>query len=338
MKIIRHAAYARAGLMGNPSDGYGGRSLSFTFTNFRSTVVLYEWDRVEIVWSQQDKGSFATVDELIADVELNGYYGGVRLVKATIKLFVEYCRAQSIVLHDQPFSVRYDTDVPRGVGLSGSSAIVTATLRCLMEFYGVQIPQRVQPSLVRSVENDELNIACGLQDRVVQVYGGLVAMDFGPQAMEVISGFECGLYEHVDAALLPPLYIAYDLQAAKISSTVHTPLRVRVQQEPRLREILMEIAGLVPQACDALRAHDHERLHALINRNFDLRTQLYTIPERQLAMIRTARSTGASAKFAGSGGAIVGSYRDEAMYEDLRRALTQAGDWWIVKPVLGPEH
>lgn len=322
--------------MGNPSDGFGGRTLSFTFTNFQARVVLYEWDRVEILWSQQDKGAFDTIDELIRDVELNGYYGGVRLVKATIKRFAEYCRAQDIELHRRPFSIRYDTDIPRGVGLSGSSAVVVATLRCLMEFYQVTISLPVQASLARAVENDELGIACGLQDRVVQVYEGLVAMDFDPQKMQELQGYPCGQYTHVDAQLLPPLYVAFDIDAAKMSGTVHSPLRDRVAQNPALRTILQEIAGLVPQAVTALEAGDFETLHRLINHNFDLRTKLYTVNPRMIEMIETARSVGASAKFAGSGGAIVGSFRDEAMFENLKAALVAKSDRWkLLRPAVG---
>jgi len=40
------------------------------------------------------------------------------------------------------------------------------------------IPLAQQPSFVLSVETDELSINAGLQDRVVQCYEGLVAMDF----------------------------------------------------------------------------------------------------------------------------------------------------------------
>ena len=147
-------------------------------------MTLYEWDQVEMVSSQDDQSRFRSVDELVRDVRLHGYYGGIRLVKATIKKFVEYCRRQGHPLHDRNFSVRYQSNIPRQVGLAGSSAIIVATLRCLMEFYGVEIPRRVQPSLVLSVETEELGIAAGLQDRVIQVYEGLVYMDFAEERME----------------------------------------------------------------------------------------------------------------------------------------------------------
>src|SRR3990172_4594505 len=110
MDIIRKRAYARAGLVGNPSDGYHGKTISVIVRDFWAEVTLYEWDEGEIVWSQEDQSRFRSVQELVHDVELHGYYGGVRLVKATIKKFVEFCHAREHPLHARNFSVRYHTN------------------------------------------------------------------------------------------------------------------------------------------------------------------------------------------------------------------------------------
>jgi glucuronokinase len=50
-------------------------------------------------------------------------------------------------------------------------------------------------------------------------------------------------------------------------------------------------------------------------------------------MVETARAAGASAKFSGSGGAIVGTYTDEAMFADLESRLTAIGVR-VLKPSL----
>src|SRR5438105_4440017 len=227
MLILRRQAHARAGLVGNPSDGYHGKTISLSVRNFRAEVVLYEWEDVELVWTEQDNSRFRSVQDLVRDVKLHGYYGGLRLVKATIKKFVEFCNRQSIPLHDRNFSVRYHSDIPRQVGLAGSSAIIVAALRCLMEFYQVSIPLEVQPTLVRSVETEELAIAAGLQDRVIQVYEGLVYMEFGPEQMHERHGCECGHYEPLDPRLLPPLYVAYDANASEPTEVFHNDIRER---------------------------------------------------------------------------------------------------------------
>ena len=125
MFLTRKRAYARAGLLGNPSDGYNGKTISISVRNFWAEVVLYEWDTVEIVLADDDRAKFASVTELARDVRLHGYYGGIRLIKATIKRFVEYLPgAAGCALHDRNFSVRYQTSIPRQVGMAGSSALI----------------------------------------------------------------------------------------------------------------------------------------------------------------------------------------------------------------------
>src|SRR5262249_22139645 len=140
MLLIRKRAFARAGLLGNPSDGYGGPTISISVQNYWAEVVLYEWDSVEIVLAGDDRAKFETVHELARDVRLHGYYGGIRLIKATIKRFVEYCETRGVPLHDRKFSIRYQTTIPRQVGLAGSGANIVATLRSLMEVHDVDIP------------------------------------------------------------------------------------------------------------------------------------------------------------------------------------------------------
>lgn len=78
-----------------------------------------------------------------------------------------------IQLNHRNFTLEYDTNIPRQVGLAGSSAIVTATLKCLMDFFDIteqDMPKEIRPKFILDVEKEELKINAGLQDRVVQVY------------------------------------------------------------------------------------------------------------------------------------------------------------------------
>jgi glucuronokinase len=204
VRLVRAEAFARAVLLGNPSDAYGGRTISFAFTNFSARVVVYEWPQLEIVPGPSDQVSFAGLSDLVADVEANGYYGGLRLVKAAIKRFADWCAERSIAV-DRTFSIRYESTIPRGVGLGGSSAIVTAVLRGLLDFHEVEIPLAELPELALSAETEELGIAAGLQDRAAQAFQGLTYMDFEPKAWA-----ERGhaTYEPLDPSLLPPLLVA----------------------------------------------------------------------------------------------------------------------------------
>jgi glucuronokinase len=333
MELIRRRAFARAGLIGNPSDGYQGKTLSISVRDFWADVVLYEWDQIELVLSQEDRSRFRNIQELARDVQLHGYYGGVRLVKATIKKFVDYCTARDIGLHDRNFSVRYESNIPRQVGLAGSSAIIVATLRCLMDFYQVEIPQRVQPSLALSVEAEELGIGAGLQDRVIQVYEGLVAMDFSDEVSEQVDGYTCGRYEPLPCELLPPLYIAYRADQSGPTELVHNDLRARHHRgEPAVLDAMRRLMDVTDNARAALLAGDHALLGRLIDENFDIRRSICQLPTGQAEMVDRARQVGATAKFSGSGGAIIGTYADAAMFERLSNELSPLGC-----PVIRPQ-
>lgn len=326
MQIIRSRAFARAGLIGNPSDGYFGKTISVIVPRFRAEIVLYEWPVIEIMWSQEDHSRFKSLDELDHDVHLHGYYGGIRLVKAAIRRFSRYCKTNGIALHDRTFSIRYDSNIPRQVGLAGSSAIVIATLRALMQFYDVTIPEPVQPSLALSVEKEELGISAGLQDRVIQTYEGCVYMDFAKERMTEQQGYKCGVYERLDASLLPPLYIAYSTEESEPTEATHGPLGDRYRRgDPAVHAAMQRFAELAAEARAALVARQPEKLKSLMDANFDLRRTIMDLAPGHIRMVETARSTGASAKFAGSGGAIIGTYEGDAMFESLQRALGSIG-------------
>ena len=326
MELIRTRAYARAGLIGNPSDGYYGRTLSLIVRNYWAEVVLYEWEDLEIIHSQEDRSRFGSIAELQKDVRLHGYYGGARLVKATIRCFADYCQRNSIFLLARNFSVRYQSNIPRAVGLAGSSAIIVATLRALMQFYEVDIPLEVQPSLALSVETGELGIAGGLQDRVVQVYEGLVYMNFARERMQLLDGMEAGHYESVSTELLPNLYVAFSHDAGEPTEVTHAPLRAGYNDgDSKIHRAMKRFAEIADEALKALHERDHLRFHQLIDENFDLRRSICDLSPTHVLMVETARSAGASAKFAGSGGAIIGTFADEAQYRTLSENLQAIG-------------
>jgi glucuronokinase len=326
MEVIRCRAYARAGLIGNPSDAYNGKTIAVIVKNFNAQVTLYEWDRIEIVPSPSDESVFRSINEMTQDVKLHGYYGGIRLVKAAIYGFVIYCKSRGIRLHERNFSIRYDTTIPRQVGMAGSSAIVVATLRALMIFYGVVIPKRVLPSLVLSIEREQLNITAGLQDRVAQVYEGCVYMDFSAESERIDEGFVCGGYEELPLQLLPPLYVSYSNDFGEPTEVFHNNLRFRYDNgEPMVVEAMLKFAALTVEAKGAILNQDWDKLGSLINSNFDLRRSICQLPSEHILMVETARSCGVSAKFAGSGGAIVGICPNDDTLAKLREKMETIG-------------
>jgi glucuronokinase len=326
MEIIRRCAYARAGLAGNPSDAYHGKVIAVIVKNFSAQATLYEWDRLEIVPSNDDESVFRSIDELTQDVRIHGYYGGMRLIKAAVFGFAEYCKQRGLMLHNRNFSIRYETSIPRNVGLAGSSAIITAALRVLSAFYQIDVPKAVFPSLVLAIEREQLGIPAGLQDRVAQHYEGCTMMDFSEKAMTTEDGYLRGEYEELPVSLLPPLYIAYSLDCGEPTEVFHNDLRFRYNNgEPAVLEAMQKFAALTVQFRRALLTDTLERrlkdLPPLMDANFDLRRSICRLPAEQVRMIETARSCGVCAKFAGSGGAVVGIYNDDATFARLQKAM-----------------
>ncbi len=329
--IISTHAYARAGLIGNPSDGYFGKTISISVRNFRADVHIWESPHFEILPHSGDLGRFNSVQDFLRDVKLNGYYGGMRLIKAAIKRFSDYCHGCGINLRHRNFSVSFTTDIPRLVGLSGSSAIVVSTLRALASFYEVEIPKHLLPTIALSVEKDELGISAGLQDRVIQTYEGIVYMDFERGHIEK-HGY--GIYEELHPKVMPPLYIAFDPQRAEVSDVPHRNLRGLYNSgDPAVVAAMLKYRELTDRAREALMAGDWESLGRCVNENFDLRRTIMNIAPENLRMVEAARGTGASAKFAGSGGAIVGLYRDGRHYQQLSDALAAIG-CTVIRPII----
>ena len=216
-----------------------------------------------------------------------------------------------------------------GVGLAGSSAIITACLRGLMAFYGVSIPKYVQANLVLAAEKIELHIPAGLQDRVIQVYEGLVFMDFAEGIMNR-QGY--GNYEQLDPALLPKLYIAYRDDLSEPTEKFHNNIRLRFEQgERKVVNAMRYWAGLTDKVKRCLLNGQANEIGPLLDANFDRRRQIYKIGEDNIRMVEEARAVGASAKFTGSGGAIVGTYANEKMFRELRKRLGRL-NIKIIKP------
>jgi len=331
--IIRTTAYPRAALIGNPSDGYFGKTIAFAFRNFSANIELWESPELELLPSRRDHSVFKGLKALHQDVKLHGYYGGFRLLKAAAKAFYDYSVERGIELDEKNYTMRYRSDIPNRVGLAGSSALITACMRALMSFYEVSISRHSLANLVLRVENQELSIPAGLQDRVAQSYQGLVFMDFDRKLMEN-RGY--GEYEMLDPTLLPPVFVAYREDLSEGTEVYHNDLRARwLRGEPDVLEAIQFWAELTVTFRKAMESGDLTSMHRMLNANFDKRASLYDVGDGNRDLIHTARRTGASAQFCGSGGAIVGIYEDEAMFTRIEQAFAPKGIR-VIKPDFAP--
>ena len=341
MHPITTRSFARAGLLGNPSDGYFGKTLSFAFAEFGVELTMEESEKIRFIQGEVDNADFSSLESLVKDLRLFGYYGGIRLLKAVTKRFFEYCVAHDIPLAKRNFTVGYKIKIPRLVGLSGSSAICSAMLKALCQFYEVEIPMEIAPTICLEAEQEELRINAGYQDRVIQIYNGLVFMDFERSYLEA---HHHGRYEQlVDKVKVKgegeqrkldlKLYVSYDQSRAEESGEAHKEVkRMFEAKNADVLAAMSEFADIAQQGRDLIvAATNHQsqtsnhKLSSLIDANFDLRDRIFHVAPENRRMVMTARSVGASAKFAGSGGAIVGLYEDDAQFAALTSALAAIG-------------
>jgi glucuronokinase len=279
---------ARAALAGNPSDGYGGAVVAVTIAGPAATA--------QARWADRDGVTPA---------------GCAPLVDAARRRFRRGAGGRA----DAPVVIEVQSTIPREVGLAGSSAIVLATLRALGALTGSPIPERDLAAVALAVEVDDLGIAAGPQDRVVQARGGVVAMDFADSRM--------GAATALPAAGLPSLLLGWLPAAGAPSGAYHSDLRARFDRgEPAVVDAMARLRAHGLAAAAAIRAGDHAALAAAMDGSYDARAELGPLDPRHAALVAAARAAGLSANYAGSGGAIVAT---GGALDALRAALTPLG-------------
>ncbi|MEE2674531.1 MAG: GHMP kinase, partial [Myxococcota bacterium] len=217
MQPVVSIAHARVGLLGNPSDGYGGKAIALAIENFRALVTIEASDRFELKPGPSDGTSFSSARDAAGSFASWGPDDGLRLMRAALKRFAGESKAFAALGEDDPllrFSLGYETDVPRQVGLAGSSAIVVASLRALCDWFGSRIEPARLAELALSAEVEDLGIAAGAMDRVIQAHGGLMAMDLKEPR-------RADSYQVLDPTRLPPLFVAWDPALGKPSGRAH---------------------------------------------------------------------------------------------------------------------
>ncbi|KAM9299288.1 uncharacterized protein PAF06_016336 [Gastrophryne carolinensis] len=329
LKSITSRSYARIGIIGNPSDGYYGKTISMSISNFWAEVTITESKKLVLVpHPLNDPTEFGSLLDLFYISRKEGYLGGLRLLQATCKKFYQYCSEKGIALSKQNFTLKYNVNIPRQVGLAGSSAIVSATLKCLMRFYNLtddDLPKPVRPNFILDVEKEELFITAGLQDRVVQVYEGLIYMDFNKSFMEEHGH---GNYVPMDMSCAPPFWLAY-LRDPSDSGVIHSNVRQRwLNGDPEVIEAMKMFAQLTDKARTTMEEKDWAGLADLMKQNLELRRSIFTDPclgSGNLKMIEIAHQHGCAVKLPGSGGAVIGLCTDAKTLVDLKKSYQEAG-------------
>ena len=292
--MIQASAPGRCGLVGNPTDMYGGSVLSLSTRERASASLSYDSDQMTITVSGQTQ-TVRTADDLLLRP---GDYSNVARAALTA---LEIDPANTA-----PFHLLVSTEIPMQAGLAGSTAILACVTGCLLVHLGLRLNPYETAELVRKIEYDVLGIVCGFQDTYMTMFGGLNFMDFrGRNSAETLGTTTS--YATIEPLASYVNHLPFVLAHTGVrhhSGSVHTPPRDRwLAGDRAVIDGYAEIACLAPTAKRALLSGDCETLASLMTRNHAIVRDLGGSGEDNERLIAAALDGGAlAAKLAGAGG------------------------------------
>jgi galactokinase/mevalonate kinase-like predicted kinase len=317
------SAPGRAGIVGNPTDMYGGAVLSCS-VGLRARVSVSSADEL-ILETDNQRCSIASR----ADLRPQGDHFDIA------RAILDYMRLPPLACH-----VQYESEIPLRSGLSGSTALVVALLQALLAWQG-EFPNRYQlAERARHIELNYLKVVCGYQDAYMCTFGGLNYMDFGGK--QFYRQAEAELFATIEplADYVPELPFVLGFTGVQhASGEVHKPIRERwLEGEAAVVEGYERITELARMGKKALLLEDWPLLGRLMNENHAIQRDLGGSGESNERLITAALEAGAlAAKLAGAGhgGTIIAlwPWPDCAPLEE---ALREAGVSVVYRPQVAP--
>jgi galactokinase/mevalonate kinase-like predicted kinase len=296
LRVIEASAPGRCGIVGNPSDIYGGTVLSCS-TPARATCRL----------------TLGVPTELPSDPTLWN--------AATARFPLDDVR------------VEWFSDVPRSSGLAGSTALLAATLACVLAARGER-PEanREFAELVRDIERNEAGVQCGFQDAYMAVHGGLQLMRFEGKSPD-----DVGPLGELESLASELSFLLVTTGVERLSGSVHGPVIERWRAgEANVRSAVAEVAELGEGGAQALRSGDWSELAKAMNRNQELIAGWGGSGDAIDRLVKDCLDSGAlAAKLAGAGmgGTVIALGAD---LEELESQLRSRGYEQFMRPSIEP--
>jgi galactokinase/mevalonate kinase-like predicted kinase len=309
--MIRASAPGRCGLVGNPTDGYGGSVISCSLAE-RAVVEIVPADETVL----EICGDRAPVRNP-SDLRLNGGYADV--ARAVLTVF-------DSAVTSRKFHLKGWTDIPMQSGLAGSTAMLAAILGGVLRLLDLRLTPYEVAETVRHIEFNVMNCVCGFQDQYMTVFGGLHYLDFRDKEPQAAEDPVFATVENLEPFIGEMPLLLASTGVRRHSGTVHKGLRDRwLEREPAVVEGYERIARLAREAKKALLAEDWPCVGAAMTENHAIQRDLGgsgEANERLIAAALNAGALGAKLAGAGHGGTIVAIHEDLAY---LERALREAG-------------
>jgi galactokinase/mevalonate kinase-like predicted kinase len=289
--VIVATAPGRCGILGNPTDMYGGSVISCS-TKERARCEIHDADSLIVEADNGDRQEITRVEDLAPRGDR------VDLAKAVLK-------GMNVVPGTHRFRLSTSTEIPMQAGLAGSTALVGAVFGAVAQKIGLSLNKHQTAEAIRRIEYEVMGVVCGFQDQYMTVFGGLNYMDFRDK----------GSHLEPDAqplATVEPLadYVNNDLPIVLAhtgvkhhSGSVHKSVRERwLEGDPEVVAAYERIQHLSRFGKAALLIGDWGSLATAMNENQKIQRDLGSSGEVNDRLIEVALKNGAiAAKLAGAG-------------------------------------
>lgn len=291
MGVIIASAPGRCGIVGNPSDMYGGSVISCTVRERATCRLETNTDGLRIV-NEDEVADLYSAD----DLTLRG--DKIDIARAALTWYQIDPAAAN-------FSLTLSTEIPMRAGMAGSTALLAAIVGALDATLACGENPYALAETTRKIEARVMGIVCGLQDQHMAIFGGLNFMNYaGKEMLQQRDEEPLATIEPLQS-LFPtvPLLLAHT-GIQHHSGTVHKSPRERwLAGEPLVRRNYAQLAELAIRGKRALIEKDWALLGSLMNENHALVSELGGSGPANDHLIEVARKAGAwGAKLAGAGG------------------------------------
>ncbi len=319
-ETIRASAPGRTGIVGNPTDMYGGSVLSCT-TVERAVCTLSPSDDLTLNVAGET-ATLSTADDLLSQSDL---FDLPRAVLRYLDISPEAHR----------FALATQTDIPMQAGLAGSTALIAAIYGAIAKYLGITRSPHETAETIRRIEYEQMGVICGFQDQYMSVFGGLNFMDFREKGSHIAPDSQpLATVEPLAPYVAVPLPLLLANTGVKHhSGSAHKPVRERfLDGDAAVIDGYTHLAALARAAKAAILRGDHQTLADAMNENLRIQQGFGASGEACDHLARVAMENGAmAAKLAGAGhGGTVLVLTDDPVR--MGQALTNAGAKRILSP------
>jgi len=349
---VQKTAFARASLVGNPSDLLrqaearakkennlditifaDGAVLSIPIKSFVATATIAPTEHFS--WMAPTP-RYSTLGECVDHIRLREPGSWEIIIERTLVVVDDMLRSSGKKMLEIPMEIHLTTNIPRQRGTSGSSGMILSLIEALLTIHGAdKCFDTMEKAIVAWKIETDGGTEAGLQDRVLQA----AAID-NPKTTAVFMEFPRTIRDgscqfKVLETQLPQLALVLSSEPS-YSGGVHKPIVDRLIAGDRSLAIRFHQLGeYAYSARNCLEAGDWSALGILMNKTSLMRIEIYgqdVLGPINMALFEACNAAHCQFNFTGSGGAVVVLLLNgDQSYQKLKTEVAKRGNFTIYR-------